>query len=185
MDFISAAKSSSGSQTEWLKLEGTKRLRIVSEVERFTNVWAASLGKGYKLPDDFMFPNNLPAGVKDSKKFLCYVLDRTDDADGVLSKVELPQSVINQIGKLASDKDYAFTRFPDYDLKITKEGTGMKTRYTVLPAPNKDPLTPELQEQVDSVDIVELVKGITTKGLETWNEDFGTHEFDKFIEQGE
>ena len=67
-------------------------------------------------------------------------------------------SIIDKITKLSADKDWGSPI--EYDIKITREGEGKKTTYSVNPLPHKS-LTEEIEKAVKEqpVDLEKLFKG--------------------------
>lgn len=81
-------------------------------------------------------------------KFAAWVLDRRD---GVIKPYFMPTTVMNHIGSLQLDPDYAFDEVPmPYDININAKNAGTKeVEYSVIPSPKPTPLTPEEQEALD------------------------------------
>lgn len=75
--------------------------------------------------------------------------------------LNLPMTAYKQIAALARDEDYGDPT--QYNLKLSRTGTGPSTAYTVTPSPKKsDPMT--LSETIKE-DLAELdLKAITAKG---------------------
>jgi len=72
-------------------------------------------------------------------KFTCLVIDR---ADGTVKVADFGKQVMKQLKSYASNKEYAFSDLPDYDINISREGMGqMDTKYTVIPARANTELT--------------------------------------------
>ena len=76
-----------------------------------------------------------------------WVLDRKTDSIGL---AQIGYQIIKSIGELANSSDWGFEGVPEYDIVITKTGELLKTKYTVTPTPNKDPLTPEVTQLVEA-----------------------------------
>lgn len=116
--------------------DGVNRCRIVSDT---LEVWT-SFDEENKTATKFLDPKMAQAfNAKQTddrktakKRFALWVIDR---ADGKTKLAEVAPSIMGQIVELANDKDYEFDVIPPYDIKITKTGMGLQTRYSVLPAP--------------------------------------------------
>jgi len=111
--------------------DSTVRLRFVSDVEKFIKAFYAPTKRYYSLPTDYVYKET--EDFRPGVRFLCYVVDRTDPKNQVVKKAELGWSVVKAISELAKDTDDTFTDYPDYDMKIKKEGKGKMTSYSVLP----------------------------------------------------
>jgi hypothetical protein len=75
-------------------------------------------------------------GISAAKRNYVPVIDR---ADGKIKILEGGVMIFGAIKKLRKDPDYGDPT--KYDLKITREGTGMTTKYGIVPSPNKSDLT--------------------------------------------
>lgn len=64
-------------------------------------------------------------------------------------------SVYKQIAALAIDADWGDPS--EYNITIKREGTGLNTKYTVTPKPNKDPLTEDIAESLKEIDLKEKI----------------------------
>lgn len=60
------------------------------------------------------------------------------------------------IANLAKDEDYGDP--VNYDIKVTRNGTGTDTTYQVVPMPNKAPLSKAARDAVDKVDLMGNLK---------------------------
>jgi hypothetical protein len=118
--------------------EGTVKLRIFSLAHY-------SLGE-YTDPE---------SGEKThSDKYSWVVWNYDDDKAQILSK---GKSVFNQIAELSQDEDWGDPT--TYDIKITRTGKGMETRYSVVPSPSKGTLTEAQVEACEAIDLPKVVKG--------------------------
>jgi len=178
MEFTKLVKSSLG--TDWLKLEGSKKLRFVSEFEGYQSLWDNEASKGYRLPYDYALPD-LPSTIRVSNKFVVFAIDKTEPSNMRLVKLEVGQAIINQLGDLVADPDFGFTKYPPYDVKITRTGEGLKTKYAVMALPDKSKITPKLLEGQD-FDSKALINSITKRGLEDFEEVKGNLAFAKTLE---
>lgn len=77
--------------------------------------------------------------------------------------LQLPVTAYRQIAALATDDEYGDPT--KYSLKITRTGTGVETKYSVVPSPNKtelkdlDPEAPAECSKIDLIDIQRKGKG--------------------------
>ena len=67
-------------------------------------------------------------------------------------------SVFNRIVELAEDEDWGDPQ--KYDIKISRTGTGLETRYSIVPGKQGEP-TDEMSDAAANVDIESAVKGAT------------------------
>lgn len=150
--------------SEWLRLEqGDNKIRLVTGYEPIakhynpaTKKSVVCVGKdsGCELNHKERF----------QVKFLCWTIDRKD---GQMKLAELPYSVITQIAKLRTSEDYGFELLPDYDLTIKREGEGLETEYSVIPARKSTPLTEtELEELKSKKDPTDIVNSMKEKQIE-------------------
>lgn len=72
--------------------------------------------------------------------------------------IQLPVSGFRQIQDLAVDPDWGDPTV--YDIKITRTGKGLTTKYSVVPNPNKSALGKEEKEALDAIRVGEAVKGV-------------------------
>lgn len=90
-------------------------------------------------------------------KYIIHVIDR---ADGRLKLLDAGAGIFEELKKYAMNEEYGDLR--EYDVTITRKGTGwMDTEYSVMPARNSTPRTPEeikLYEE-KKVDLHELKGG--------------------------
>ena len=77
-------------------------------------------------------------GIAASKRLYIPVIDR---ADGKAKILEGGVMIFGEIKKYSKDPEYGDPT--KYDIKIGREGTGMKTQYSTTPSPNKSDLTKE------------------------------------------
>jgi hypothetical protein len=73
-------------------------------------------------------------------RFVAWIIDRRD---GKVKLYFMPTTIMNAIGSLQLDSDYAFDEVPmPYDINIRAKNAGTKeVEYTVIPSPNRVPLT--------------------------------------------
>jgi hypothetical protein len=61
-----------------------------------------------------------------------------------------------QIAALAQDEEWGDPK--EYDIKITRQGTGTETTYNVTPSSNRASLASEVKQQLDKIDLLEKIK---------------------------
>ena len=119
--------------------EGDNKLRIVAQPIAGWLDWHDKKPMRYR-------PSNKPSKPFDAEKpiksfWTCYVWDYAREGLYVL---EITQSSIQKaLTLIAKDEDWG--DFTKYDVKITKEGTGKETRYSLTPLPHK-PLSAKIEE---------------------------------------
>lgn len=141
-----------GKGNDYLKLNnGVNKLRLASKPIIVNLYWLKIDGKNQKV---VCLDNDCPLctqGEKPQRKFAAYVFERdNDEKDGVLQIVEFGQTVADGIKTLATDADYGNPL--QYDLKISKSGSGLKTEYAVTASPKKTPL------DVDEIEAIKAAK---------------------------
>jgi len=125
--------TSSGS--DFLKLtDGDNKIRIVSKNVKQYVFWED--GKKRITTN----PNEMVDGKKPKQSWTMYAIDR---ADGAIKLFTMGPSIAHALNELAASPDYKFTDYPNYDLNIKRTGSGMETRYTVLPGRDVTKLTDE------------------------------------------
>lgn len=154
----------------YLKLkEGTTRVRVISEP---TLMWV-SFGKdatGKNTAKKYLDEAIARTDPKAKKKFALWVIDRED---GKVKLAEFGASIIIQLQTLANDADYGFDSLPPYDVKITRVGGGMETKYTVM---NSPPTELSGEEKAKTIDLEPVDKflmrqpGIVLKANNDLNE---------------
>lgn len=89
-------------------------------------------------------------------KFVCWILDRSD---GKVKLYFMPVTVLDAIGALQMNPEYAFEDVPmPYDVTINAKNAGKKeVVYTVVAARNNTPLTTEESAEYESKPSVEDV----------------------------
>jgi hypothetical protein len=111
--------------------ETGSRLRIVMKPIAGWLDWVESKPKRYR-------PDQKPQKAFDADKPIkpfwdLYVWDYAREGLFILEITQM--SLIKALTKIATDEDWG--DFLEYDLKITKEGAGKDTRYTLTPLPHK------------------------------------------------
>ena len=74
--------------------------------------------------------------------------------------LQVPVTAYKKIAAFASDDDYGDPK--NYNLKITRTGTGLETEYTVTPSPKQTPLAEvegaeNAKEEIAKLDLIELI----------------------------
>ncbi len=111
--------------------ETGSRLRIMMKPIAGWLDWVDSKPKRYR-------PDQKPAKSFDAEKpikpfWALYVWDYAREGLFILEVTQM--SIIKSLTKIATDDDWG--DFLQYDLKITKEGSGKDTRYVLTPLPHK------------------------------------------------
>lgn len=75
------------------------------------------------------------------------VIDRTDGQIKILDKMSIIKTIVDH----SLDEDWGNPK--EYDFTVTKEGTGMATKYTTVASPKKSPLTDEELKMIESCEI--------------------------------
>ena len=97
------------------------------------------------------------------KLFGMWIIDR---ATGKMLIYECGVMVMKQLQSLANDADYGFDTIPEYDLKLTKEGELMATKYSVMPSP----ILPLTDYEKDCVSKLEPLINVYLKEAQDANE---------------
>lgn len=144
----------------WMQLqEGDNEIRIVSEFEDFGTHWDNKKKKGTIClgKDDCELCQK-----KDKPKvqFIGWVIDRKDKQ---IKLLRIGYQIFKQLGQFARSKEYSFESIPPYDINVKREGTGLNTTYTVIPARKNKELTEEEKEAIIKVirppkDIIKSMK---------------------------
>ena len=127
------AKIEAGNSLFLTLKDGINRIRIVSEE---VVVWKAYAER--KCVGIYTNPQEAHA-YNAKQRFNFWVIDRADNQMHIL---DAGPAIIGPIKDLANDADYGFDTVPNYDIKITKRGSGLDTEYSVLNSP-PIALTPE------------------------------------------
>ena len=156
-----------GELTKTLKLKaGQNQVRLVSNPYECQVHWEDTVDGTHKR-----IVCNGPgclicnAGHTPQKRFQVLVIDRND---GEVKILEGGNAIFNQIKTYAMDTDYGDPR--NYDIKITKNGSGRDTRYTVVPSPKQFPLSDAEQKKVsETKTLAELNKPKSNEDLLSMN----------------
>lgn len=139
-----------GSSNEYLKLEqGENVIRVLSEPVHFVTYF---MGKGKASVYERNATDEIKRDGDPSHRFLCQVYDTKDKS---LKIAEFGWSIVKAIGTLSKSSQYNYKGLPPFDLIIQKDGVDLKTKYTVIPGPNKDPMTPEIIEGLSKKPLME------------------------------
>ena len=146
-----------GGSSDYLKLEDGKTvtIRIVSETyyKRLVTDKQGSIIDTRDFTED-MFDQAEGKGFAVRDRFVWGVWSRDEQAAKVF---ECGASIYSQLKTLAQDPDWGDPR--GYDIKITRTGTGLDTKYAVMPGKNSDPISDEEGNAVLELDIEKMVKG--------------------------
>lgn len=145
------------SDTNWFKLqEGPNKLRLVSEFEDYGSHFDQKLNKTIiclgKDNCDYC-----KAGEKPRVQFKGWAINREDNTFKLLT---IGYKVYQQIGEYANSEEYGFENIPGYDITINKSGTGLGTKYTVLPDRKDTSLT---DGEIDNINQLAPVSDILEK----------------------
>jgi len=144
---------------DWLNLKvGENRIRIISQFEIFGNHYNPTTKKGMICIGKDKGCIGCKAGVRLNVRALGWVIDRSD---GKIKLFRMPYSVFKAIGELQKAAEYEFETVPDYDITIKKQGEGLDTEYSVIPARSNTEITGEELEEISKV--VKPVIGILDK----------------------
>ena len=156
-----------GELTKTLKLKaGQNQVRLVSNPYECQVHWEDTVDGTHKRivcnGQGCLICN---AGHTQQKRFQVLVIDRND---GEVKILEGGNAIFNQIKTYAMDPDYGDPR--NYDIKITKNGSGRDTRYTVVPSPKQFPLSDAEQKKVsETKTLAELNKPKSNEDLLSMN----------------
>ena len=156
-----------GELTKTLKLKaGQNQVRLVSNPYECQVHWEDTVDGTHKRivcnGQGCLICN---AGHTPQKRFQVLVIDRND---GEVKILEGGNAIFNQIKTYAMDPDYGDPR--NYDIKITKNGSGRDTRYTVVPSPKQFPLSDAEQKKVsETKTLAELNKPKSNEDLLSMN----------------
>lgn len=146
---------------DYFKFEkGENRIRLLTELEPVAKYFDPVSKKSVVMALKGA-PSTLN-GIKCNIRYVCFVADQKNGS--AICLAELPGSVAKQISDLQTDSEWSFADLPPYDLKVTKTGDGMETRYTTLPSKSEAALPKSAQEDFKKKDpITEIVKKMIEK----------------------
>jgi len=145
MDWGNIKEVGGGEKVDFMKLvNGQNQLRIVGKPSLIEIHWEKSIdGQQKKVICPGAGCPICKAGHSPMVRYQVQVIDKTNP-DGKVKVLEGGPTIFNAIKQFAMDPDYGDPT--QYDLKIKKEGTGRETKYTVIAAPKKNPLTEQEKE---------------------------------------
>lgn len=124
----------------YLKFEkGETKFRVLSKPVMGWLDWDNKKPVRFRMPDKPARPIDPEQGIKHFWAFVVW-----DYKDNEIKILEITQSSIQSaISALAKDDDWG-SPF-DYDIKITKSGENLETKYVVSPVPHK-PISEEIKQ---------------------------------------
>lgn len=153
-----------GGETNWFNLqEGPNKLRIVSEFEDYGSHFDQKLNKTIAClgKDNCEYCKQ---GEKPRVQFKGWVIDRNDNGFKLLT---IGYKIYQQIGEYANSEEYGFSDIPTYDITINKSGTGLATKYSVIPDRKDTKLTEEETDSINQLQpISEIIENMKNKVLE-------------------
>lgn len=140
----------------------TVTLRIVSETYYRQNLTIDDdLVKRGDYTDEQWAKMAEDPDIKKSDRFIWGVWVRRSDKDPAKNDLalifECGPSIYNAVKTLAVDPDYGDPRA--YDIKITRKGKLLETKYSVIPGKNTDDINNDEGNAVLDLDIPQKVKG--------------------------
>ena len=136
-DFFTMNLSSKASSAEYfrIKVDGTYSIRVITTPEKYYKVYSKETGdtKSFNWFE------------KASQKFLCHIIDRTDNK---IKLYDMPKTVAITLQEYSKSEDYAFNSFPmPYDINITvKNASSKEVSYVVTPRKETKLTKTELEE---------------------------------------
>lgn len=130
-------------KSDWLNLkEGSNKIRVVSD---FADYGTHAIKEGNKFQSVVCIgkENHCPyceKGLPVKVQFLGWVIDRND---GQVKLLRIGWKIYEQLKKFQESEEYGFETLPSYDIDIVKTGTGLDTRYNIIPSRKDSPLTDE------------------------------------------
>lgn len=131
--------------------EGKNRIRLVTKPFEL-KYWEEGADKSYET-HILAEGEDAPEG-KDVKTKYSYLILNRDDENKV-QIYEAPITVFRQIMDYATDKEYGDPQM--YDLTISKSGSGLQTKYSVIASPKKEDLTDDEVKAIAEVKQLEDV----------------------------
>lgn len=129
----------SGNGGQYLKFEDAQpiRLRIVSEPVVFDSIFKQ--------------------GTKDqvSTRYAWIVWNYDEEKPQVMV---LPTTAYRMVADLGADDDWGDPVDAPYNLKITRRGTGLETRFTVNPSVAKEELNEDKQNQIKGINLIKAIE---------------------------
>ena len=153
MDWGSIAAPGTGSGVDYVKFTpGTKQiLRIVGKPSKIESHWEKdAMGKSKRVICLGVECPICKVGQVPTSRYQVLVIDRADKKVKIL---EGGSQIFNAIKGYAMDSEYGNPM--QYDIRITREGAGRETKYTVIPSPNKSDVTDEEKELIKNSKSIE------------------------------
>lgn len=142
-----------GGGSDWFKIkEGDNRVRFLSNPVPIAKYFNRQTSTSYVL-EEFNAPDEFQ-GAKKSIRYICWLWDRDDDS---LKIAEFPYTIIKFVNELQKDEDWKFDELPEYDVVIKKTGSGLETKYSVVPSPKRDEVSKDVLSDFESESSAEEV----------------------------
>jgi len=153
----------------WKPEKGENRVRILTGYEAYGTHFIKKDNRSYTC---IGAEKNCPHCLNNDKPkvlFLMWVLNRADDT---IKLAQIGYSIVRSIGELSKSDDWKFDEIPEYDIVINRTGEGLKTEYSVIPTPDKTPLTEEQKGEVENKvkSIKEIIDKMKEKVINELNE---------------
>jgi len=150
-----------GTGLEYLKIQsGKNRVRLAGEPVAYWYIYDAgrSIVIGEADVDRARVAGHMP-----KQAVACYCFDRANaSADGEVKVLDKGWTVYGPITDMYRETDIDPCTDAGYEYLITSSGTGLSTRYTVIPI-KQSPYTPAEQAAIKSLDMDALRKRYTPK----------------------
>lgn len=98
--------------------------------------------------------------VQLSTRYAWLVWNQDEQAPQVL---QMSATFFRSLATLYKDPDWGDPT--GYDIKITREGTGLNTTYSVVASPNREPLGPEAKKALDGIDLLDKLQSNYTSHI--------------------
>ena len=146
----------------WLTLkEGDNKIRLVSDCADYGNHFNPATQKSV-ICIGKEHCEMCKQGIEPSVQFLAWVIDRVD---GKVKLFRFGYKIYKQIIAYKNNPDYVFEEIPEYDITITRTGTGKQSDYVVVPARHNTPLIDEEIEKITEKvkDLNEIIENMKAK----------------------
>lgn len=153
-----------GGKGDFFELQqGANKLRIVSEfAEKYSHFENRKFLGHCTNSNDCQL---CAQGSKPSVKFLCHIIDRKDNQFKI---GQFGAMVLKQLRGFSLDPQYQFSIVPNWDCSITKVGTGLETKYTVIPDREDTALTEQEKKVISELKPpYKIVEAMINKKLKT------------------
>ena len=92
------------------------------------------------------------------------------NVDSKIAQVmQLPVTAYRLVAGFAADEEYGDPT--KYNLRLTREGKGLDTKYTIIASPNKSELDADTLAKLDALDLIEVVSSGKGVSHVTWLKD--------------